>query len=97
MISNRNNDGAGPGAYYTPQPFESKAGPMTIPAKRERPHPDTTGPQVAPGGYDPDRGMPLTKPKSVSALIPKGQRPKDLAKHDSGPDPGAYEPATKFG
>lgn len=69
-VGDPNNDGAGPGAYYTAEPFDSRAKPMTIPEKRERPHPDTTGPLVAPGGYNPQGGEKLTKPRTYEAIIP---------------------------
>ena len=71
-VGDPESGGAGPGAYYTAEPFDARAKPMTIPEKREGPPRDTTGPGVAPGGYDPDIGVSSTKPKSVSALIPKG-------------------------
>ena len=52
-IGDPDSGGAGPGAYYKPEAFDSRAKPITIPEKREKPAPDTTGPLVAPGGYDP--------------------------------------------
>ena len=95
-VGDPDSGGAGPGAYYKPESFDSRAKPITIPEKRERPAPDSTGPLVAPGKYDPSRGEPLTKVRPVSALILKDKRP-ELTKQDSGPDPGMYTTEKPFG
>ena len=44
---------------------------MTIPVKREQKPTSTTGAQIAPGSYNHEAGEKATRPKSISAVIPK--------------------------
>jgi len=48
---------AGPGEYYSAQPFDAKVKPMTIGQKRDKPPQSTTGKDTGPGAYDPDRAQ----------------------------------------
>ena len=57
----------------------------------------STGANIAPGSYNQEAGEKATRPKSISAVIPRVKRPDNQTTRDPGPDAGCYNPATAFG
>ena len=91
-------DNAGPGAYYTAQPFDAKT--KSIPINKEprdkRPAPQS-GP-TGPGAYNSETGEKLTKARTKSALIVKQKRPDNFTKNrEYEPAPGEYNVDKPFG
>ena len=57
----------------------------------------STGAQIAPGSYNHEVGEKATRPKSISAVIPRVKKPDNQTNQDPGPDAGFYNADKPFG